>query len=579
MDVSVFFRKCCVGVILCMLVFAVGCSSDDSGGSSPTVPAPNVQPVQQRIAKGNFVFEKNDAKTCSLVEYTGSDSVVVIPSKVEDFIVTAIGKTDGSGKPVFKNHSEISRAMIPYSIHYIAAESFMGTGLVEALIPGHVYYIGKDCFKDCKKLTVIVNEAAYEALHGWDSKWNPDGIQTVWDQPIENDGSAIEFVAKKIVGSFVSKGVEKVADIAINSILSAFGYKDPEAQFQEATLKTLADIQNAITKDMGELSQKIKQIDDKITELGDYLTGMEREIFAKVDRTEFDTRMTVVGKDVSTIDTLYDKYMRAIANTDYAVADAAVKQLVSDLQGADLLSMINYLQSEMTGSAAGSQTPIVTLYCTYLKEVYPFMHEVYDRLSNFAKYYQMEMLKAVQLYTEFANYQQALNSGESASRTVWEQNSAAALKSFNDSLDAIDKLLPQGDFTLKTDDTTYHIITSDDSVNFYFTSNLKDCESIISEEDDGDAYNRYYYTWWTTVEHDDYNKLNGIRVKYDAASSLLDFINKNTGAGIQTQLWGCKSELYNAGNHRWLCCPCIKLDDLDAQRQDCYVGQFVPVWK
>lgn len=164
-------------------------------------------------------------------------------------------------------------------------------------------------------------------------------------------------------------------------------------------------------------------------------------------------------------------------------------------------------------------------------------------------------------------------------RTVWEQNSAAALKSFNNSLDAIDKLLPQGDFTLKTDDTTYHIITSDDSVNFYFTSNLKDCESIISDEDDEDSYSRYYYTWWTTVEHDDYNKLNGIRVKYDAASSLLDFINKNTGAGIQTQLWGCKSELYNAGKHTWFCCPCIELDNLDAQRKDYYWGQFVPVWK
>ena len=99
------------------------------------------------------------------------------------------------------------------------------------------------------------------------------------------------------------------------------------------------------------------------------------------------------------------------------------------------------------------------------------------------------------------------------------------------------------------------------------------------DEDDPDSWSRYYYLLEVNVSHDDYNHLNGIRIRYDANSSLLDFINKNTGANIQTQLWGCESEEYTSGRHRWLCCPCIELDNLDAQRSDYCTGPFVSVWK
>ena len=303
-----------------------------------------------------ILFLRKKSKTAALVAYTGRAVSVDIPSKVDDCLVTSIGKTDGSGTPVFKNHTEISELNIPSSIQYL--------------------------------------------------------------------------------------GAEKLADVAVNSILSLFGYKSPEEQFREETLKTLREIQDAITKGMSSLSAQIKEISDKITELKDYVEGMEREVFARVDRTEFDTRMTVVGRNIATVDTLYEKYQRAISETNYDVAKEIITQLVSDIEKTDLLTIINYLQSEFAGSAAGSQTPIITQYCTYLKDVYPFMHEVYPKLSNFAKYYQMEMLKAVQLYTEYANYEQTLYSSDSARKTVWEQNSAAALKSFNDALDAIDKLLP-----------------------------------------------------------------------------------------------------------------------------------------
>ncbi len=163
-------------------------------------------------------------------------------------------------------------------------------------------------------------------------------------------------------------------------------------------------------------------------------------------------------------------------------------------------------------------------------------------------------------------------------KTVWQQNSAAALKSFNNALDAIDKLLPQGDFTLKTDDTTYHIVTVDDAVNFYFTSKVRDCSEIYERDDIDDGCNPYYYLWDTNVTRADYKHLNGMRVRYDAGSSLLDFINKNTGANIQTQLWGCQSEYYDFGRHqRYFSCPCIWLYDLDAQGSYSYPGPFVPV--
>ncbi len=167
--------------------------------------------------------------------------------------------------------------------------------------------------------------------------------------------NGIEFIAKTIAGAFVSKGAEKVAEVTLNSILSLFGYKSPEEQFREETLKTLAEIQDAITKGMSNLSAQIKEISDKITELKDYVDGMEREIFAKVDRTEFDTRMTVVGKDIATVDTLYEKYQRAISETKYDVAKETVTQLVSDIEKTDLLS-INNLFAERNGSLGGRKS-------------------------------------------------------------------------------------------------------------------------------------------------------------------------------------------------------------------------------
>ena len=577
-------RKLFFGAFVCMLLgtlyFTAGCSSDGSDGSEPSIVPYVPQNVSQQVVQGDFVFEKNDGKTAALVAYSGRAAFVNIPPKVGDCLVTSIGKTDGSGLPVFKNHTEITGINIPQSIHYIGAESFRNTGLTQVAVPGHVQYIGKDCFKDCKSLQSIFHESTGEHLYAWDKDWNSDNVQTFWGQNVMDAENGIEFIAKTIAGAFVSKGAEKVAEVTLNSILSLFGYKSPEEQFREETLKTLAEIQDAITKGMSNLSAQIKEISDKITGLKDYVDGMEREIFAKVDRTEFDTRMTVVGKDIATVDTLYEKYQRAISETKYDVAKETVTQLVSDIEKTDLLSIITYLQNEMAASAAGSQTPIITLYFTYTKDVYPFMHQAVPKLDAFAKYCQMEMLKAVQLYTEYANYEQALYSSDSAKKTVWQQDSAAALKSFNSALDAIDKLLPQGDFTLKTDDTTYHIVTVDDAVNFYFTSKVRDCSEICERDDIDDGCNPYYYPWDTKVTRADYKHLNDMRVRYDAASSLLDFINKNTGANIQTQLWGCQSEWYDFGRHqRYFGCPCIWLYDLDAQEDYTYPGSFVPVWK
>ena len=102
-----------------MLLFVTGCSSDDSGDSEPVAPDASPQ---------DFVFEKKENKTAALVAYTGRALSVDIPSKVDDCLVTSIGKTDGSGNPVFKNHTEISGINIPQSIHYIGTESFRNTG-------------------------------------------------------------------------------------------------------------------------------------------------------------------------------------------------------------------------------------------------------------------------------------------------------------------------------------------------------------------------------------------------------------------------------------------------------------------
>ena len=536
---------------------------------------------KNQIKYEDFLFEKN-GKTCELIKYDSTkNEKVVIPRKVDGFLVTSIGNTNGNLDSIFKGHTEIKSIELPSTIHYIGKNSFSGTSISEIIIPNNVTYIGEDAFKDCKELKEIKCASKGQYLNfGWDKNWNSENIKVSWD--IKLKGDVISLVASSIASGFISGCASKIGTIAINQLFSLFGYQDPETVFKNETLTSLDEIKKAIIDGTTKLGEEVSQINDKVTELRDFVTSMEREIFAKVDRTEFDTRMTVINQYIATLDTIYDKYQSALTLTDYDVLKNTIAQIITEIENANLPTMIKYFQTEFASGAAGSQLPIVSLYFTYLKNVYPFMHQVSPKLDNFKDYCEMEILKASQLYSEYCNYKQATYLGDDANQTVWKNNCDNALKDLNDTLALIEKLIPEGDFTLTTDNINYHIVNLDNDINFWFSLEYLKDEDYKYKEDDEDNPEApsYYYADDSkvgTVTQEEYKRLDQLRVSFNKDLSLLDFINLHTSANVTAHIWGCKSVLIR----KWYCCPAIDIRRVNEDREeDCTDGTpTVHTWK
>ena len=521
-----------------------------------------------KIKKDDYVFDVS-GKTATLLSYNSTkNNIVDIPKKVDNYLVIGIGNEKGEGKGIFKGHSEITTIKLPDTIHYIADESFSGTSIESIYIPKNVTYVGENCFRDCKSLSIIRCGAKGSYMNlGWHKDFNPENRKIEWNR---NIGDALIDIATSVASGFVSGCASKIGQIAMNNILSSFGYQDPEAIFKSETLTSLDEIKKAIIDGNTKILNQVQDVSDKVTELRDYVSSMEREIFAKIDRTEFDTRMTIINKDISTLDTLYDKYLRAVAETNYDVAKATVTQLIDDIERADLQSVLNYFKSEFSSPEAGSQTPIVSLYFTYLKNVYPFMHEVAPRLESFAEYCQMELVKVGELYTEYCNYKQAVFENDEAQKTLWQNNSDAAKTKLLEAINAITALIPEGDFDLTKDNVSYHLINLDKNIDFWFSTNLLPVNQVVFREDDEDnpeAPSVYFADDYRvgTVEQAEYKILDQLRVAFNKDISLLDFINLHAGTSITTNYWGCKSVAFYNG--RWDGCPVIDLRKVNQDRE------------
>ncbi|EKQ56112.1 MULTISPECIES: leucine-rich repeat domain-containing protein [unclassified Clostridium] len=119
---------------------------------------------------GSFKFDKS---TGTIVEYTGSDSSVVIPNKIDDTeikrirftsasacknltSVTIPDSTTGIESIVFMNCSNLTSIVIPNSVKSIDPFAFDGcTNLKSIIIPGSITSINQFEFQGCINLTSV----------------------------------------------------------------------------------------------------------------------------------------------------------------------------------------------------------------------------------------------------------------------------------------------------------------------------------------------------------------------------------------------------------------------------------------
>lgn len=100
------------------------------------------------FSDGDFGFELNTyAKYATLVEYTGTDSVVDIPSEYSGYPVKKISQK------AFMNNSSVEEVRFPTTISSLDTRSFMNcTSLKKIDLPAYISELGQELFANCSSL-------------------------------------------------------------------------------------------------------------------------------------------------------------------------------------------------------------------------------------------------------------------------------------------------------------------------------------------------------------------------------------------------------------------------------------------
>ena len=108
--------------------------------------------------KSDFTY-KVEGGSAIITGYTGSDSVIVIPSSIDGYVVTKIG--DDAFKTL-----KITSVSIPTTVTAIGWFAFADCNSLTAIVvPDSVKTIGYEAFSGCKSLTVYAPKDSYAAKY------------------------------------------------------------------------------------------------------------------------------------------------------------------------------------------------------------------------------------------------------------------------------------------------------------------------------------------------------------------------------------------------------------------------------
>lgn len=111
--------------------------------------------ASDELISGDFIYSVNE-NNATITGYTGSSESVVIPSKIEEYTVTAIGNEAFSGKEV------ITAISLPNTITYLGYRFIQGTGIKSITIPKNVTKCGTQYVYDGPLAGSSVTEVVFE---------------------------------------------------------------------------------------------------------------------------------------------------------------------------------------------------------------------------------------------------------------------------------------------------------------------------------------------------------------------------------------------------------------------------------
>lgn len=171
----------------------------------------------------NFTYITNNTTittngTIAITRYTGSNSIVVIPSETNDYPVTSIGYGTFLGIYIVTN------VTIPDSVTSIGVQAFSQcSGLTNIIIPASVTNIGIAAFQECLNLTNIAvdpNNIAYTNVAGVLFDKN---VSTLIEYPGGLTGSYIIPDSVSTIGDQAFFGLRSLTNVTIPDSVGTIG--------------------------------------------------------------------------------------------------------------------------------------------------------------------------------------------------------------------------------------------------------------------------------------------------------------------------------------------------------------------
>ena len=149
-------KLCAVSLAALVLV------SGGAVGAVPFVDTAVTVSAAETTADGNFTYEDNDDGGITITGYTGSDTEVVIPTKIDGNSVKTIGDE------AFYDCSSLTSVTIPDSVTSIGEGAFdYCEGLTDVTIPDSVTSIGSSAFFGCSSLTSVTIPDSVTSIGDW----------------------------------------------------------------------------------------------------------------------------------------------------------------------------------------------------------------------------------------------------------------------------------------------------------------------------------------------------------------------------------------------------------------------------
>ncbi len=171
-------------------------------------------------------FEYEVDGTVTITGFVGNETNVVIPSRIENREVTAIGYN------AFRDCTEITSVEIPKSVIEIGDSAFQGcTSLESVKIPNSVIEIQNEAFFKCKSLKQInipesvtsIGETAFGDCESLESITVPDSV--------------------KVLNQWVFSGCTGLKSVTLSKKLTTFGFES----FKDCTSLTTISIPDSVT--------------------------------------------------------------------------------------------------------------------------------------------------------------------------------------------------------------------------------------------------------------------------------------------------------------------------------------------